>query len=110
MESYISFPIGNLRLIDSFQFMSEGFGKLVANMRREDFYRIARHFPADKLHLLLRRGVFPYEYWDSPKRLIETCLPPQSAFYNRLYDKAYLHNQLSITDFTIKLTSTISFL
>ena len=34
--------------------------------------------------LVLRKGVFPYEYWDSPTKAAETELPPLDAFYSRL--------------------------
>ena len=55
MERYISFTIGNLRFIDSFQFMPESLGKLSSNLKRENFAHTAMQFPADKLHLL-RKG------------------------------------------------------
>ena len=34
----------------------------------------------EKLDLLLRKGVFPYEYMDSLDKMKETQLPPKSAF------------------------------
>ena len=59
IERYISFTIGNLRCIDSFQFMAESLDKLSSNLKRENFAHTAMQFPADKLHLVLRKGVFP---------------------------------------------------
>ena len=52
----------------------------------------------DKLSLLTRKGVYPYEYMDSLERLKETQLPPREAFYSRLNDEGinyedYLHAQ-----------------
>ena len=38
----------------------------------------------NKTSLCLRKGVYPYDYMDSPKRLEETQLPPRSAFYSKL--------------------------
>ena len=61
MERYISSAIGNLRFIDSFQFMAESLGKLSSSLKRENFAHTAMQFSADNLHLL-RKGVFPYEY------------------------------------------------
>ena len=84
MERYLSFTIGNLRFIDSYQFMSESLEKLASNIKKEDFNHTALQTPADKLHLLLRKGVFPYEYWDSEERFYESQLPPKSAFYCKL--------------------------
>ena len=34
--------------------------------------------------LLLRKGVYPYEYLDSWERFNETSLPPKKAFYSKL--------------------------
>ena len=38
----------------------------------------------NKFILLLRKGVYPYEYMDSWDRLNETSLPGKKDFYNRL--------------------------
>ena len=50
----------------------------------------------NKFVLLLRKGVYPYEYMDSWERFNETLLPPKKAFYSKLdlediSDKDYLH-------------------
>ena len=98
MELYFSFTIGNLRFIDSFQFMTESLDKLSSNLKRENFAQTAMQFPADKLHLLPRMGVFPYEYWDSIERFDEEQLPSKEAFYSHLTghaisDENYNHAQ-----------------
>ena len=48
--------------------------------------------------LLLRKGVYPYEYMDSWERSNEISLPDKKAFYSNLYlrditDKDYTHAQ-----------------
>ena len=98
IEQYISFTIGNLRFIDSFQFIAESLDKLSSNLKRENFAHTAMQFPADKLHLLLRKEVFPYEYWDSIERFDEAQLSSKEAFYSYLTghaisDKDYNHAQ-----------------
>ena len=50
----------------------------------------------NKFVLLLRKGVYPYEYMDSWKRFSETSLPPKKSSYSELNledisDKDYLH-------------------
>ena len=38
----------------------------------------------NKLFLLLRKGVYPYEYINSWKKINENALPPKEAFYSEL--------------------------
>ena len=38
----------------------------------------------NKFVLLLRKGLYPYEYMDSWERFDETSLPNKEAFYNKL--------------------------
>ena len=52
----------------------------------------------NKFVLLLRKGVYPYEYMDSWERFNETSLPPKKVFYSELIlgdiiDKDVLHAQ-----------------
>ena len=52
----------------------------------------------DKFVLLLRKGVYPYEYMESWERFYETSLPDEEAFYSELNleditDKDYVHTQ-----------------
>ena len=46
-----------------------------------------KHFAGEKLKLLLRKGVFPYDYFDRIDKLNETEIPPKEAF------KSILNNQ-----------------
>ena len=52
----------------------------------------------NKFVLLLRKGVYPYEYMDSWEKFDETTLPPKEAFYSNLNledisDEDYMHAQ-----------------
>ena len=38
----------------------------------------------EKFCLIIRKGVYPYEYMDGWKKFEETSLPPKDAFYSRL--------------------------
>ena len=38
----------------------------------------------NKFVLLLRKGVYPYEYMDSWKKFDETTIPPKEDFYSKL--------------------------
>jgi hypothetical protein len=88
MEKYISFSLGSLKFIDSLQFMNSSLEKLVENVKLSGgrcFKLFFEDFPnATHANLLLRKGVFPYQYIDSMERLKETSLPPRDAFYSDL--------------------------
>ena len=50
----------------------------------------------NKFFLLLRKGIYPYEYMDSWERFDENTIPPKEAFYSELNlenitDKDYEH-------------------
>lgn len=88
MEKYISFSLGSLRFIDSLQFMNSSLDKLVENLKlsgENRFKLFYDDFPnKDHADLLLRKGVFPYQYIDSLDRLKERRLPPRECFYSDL--------------------------
>ena len=79
-EKYISFSLGQLRFIDSVQFLLASLDSLVAANPPEAFRITAQHEPDKKrLELLLRKGVYPYEYMDNWDRFAETKLPPEGG-------------------------------
>ena len=80
-EKYISFSLGKLDLIDTFQFMSTSLEKLVDNLAKEGehkFQHLRSYIQQShgenediKLELLSRKGVYPYRYMDSFDRFQE---------------------------------------
>ena len=97
MEKYITFSLGKLRFIDSCQHLLTELEKLVASKSKNSFHITERYLQdEEKLKLLLRKGVCPYEYMDAFERFNETSLPPKEAFYSTLKmeeitDKNYEH-------------------
>ena len=102
MERYMQLKWGeHLVFRDSLQFLSQSLEKLVESLRKTDdalygpvrtadesSFRhlsglIGQNYEAD-YRLLLRKGVFPYEYIDTPAKLMETALPPIEAFRSTL--------------------------
>ena len=65
-----------------------------------------------KFALLLRKGVYPYEYIDSWERFNETSLPDKKRFYNELSkditDKDHIHAQKVFQEFKLKLLLIIT--
>ena len=87
-EKFISFTKHlkkiKLRFVDSLRFLPFSLSTLSKNLQRDDFVETRKIVPDDKMDLVLRKGVFPYDYIDSLKRFEETSLPPPEMFYNRL--------------------------
>ena len=93
-EKYISFSIGDVTFKDSFAFMGESLDNLVKNLNVDQLKNTVYHFSlhddhrnhSEKVELLSRKGVYPYEYIDSFKRFDETVLPAKELFYSSLKD------------------------
>ena len=94
-EKYISFSLGNLRFVDSVNFLLSSLDKLVKGS--DEFPIMQRRFPEENmLRLLLKKGIYPYEYMDSFERFHETQLPEKEKVYSSLSgqgikDEEYAH-------------------
>ena len=75
----------DLRFIDSIKFISSSLDSLVNNLVSSN-YRFFRfeEYNEDQRELLIRKGIYPYEYMDSWERFEETNLPPASSFHSKL--------------------------
>ena len=73
-----------LRFIDSFRFMASSLEKLSSNLKIDQYVNLKKYYSGNKLSLLLRKGVYSYDYVDCLKKLDETSLPPKEAFYSKL--------------------------
>jgi len=88
-EKFISFSLGHLVFKDSFAFMAQSLDKLSSYLNFDDF-KITRDYyngmADEKIKLLIRKGVYPYDYMNSWDRFNETCLPSKEDFYSKLTD------------------------
>ena len=105
-EKYISFSLGQLRFIDSAQFLLASLDKLDAANPPEAFQITAQHEPnRERRELLMRKGVYPNEYMDTWDHFTEPnpSPPPKEAFYSKLSnahisDEDYIHAQKGLGD------------
>ena len=87
-ERYITFGLSGLQFIDSLQFTNSSLERLVDNLTREEFQFLHKYIDGQqKQDLMLRKGVYPYDYVDKPAKLEEKRLPPKQEFYSKLYDE-----------------------
>ena len=75
-----------IRFIDSFKFMATSLDSLVKNLPKESFNNLSEFYEGDELKLLLRKGVFPYDWFDNFNKLLETNLPSKESFHSILND------------------------
>ena len=69
-----------LRFIDRLRFMASSLDKL----KIYQFVNLKEYYSGNQLNLLLRKGLYPYEYVDCMKKLDETSLPSTDAFSSKL--------------------------
>ena len=90
LEKCISFTLhGNIVFIDSMLFLSKSLDKLVKNLGNEDFKCLSEEFSGEKLELVKKKGIYPYEYFNSFKRFKESNLPEIDCFFSSLKDCKY---------------------
>lgn len=88
MESYTSFSWGQIRFLDSYQFLAASLESLTENLAAEGFVhfkQFRKHFQDEDIaRLLLQKGEYPYEYVTDSEVFKETSLPPIEKFYSSL--------------------------
>ena len=87
--------------------MESSLDKLSSNLKIDEFVNLRKYYSGNQLSLLLRKGVYPYDYVDCLKKLDEKSLPPKEAFYSKLTgvgitDEDYLHAQTVWKEFNIE--------
>ena len=99
-EKYMSIAFGEFRFLDSFAFMSSSLDTLTNNLLKDGLdnfkHTISDNLNVEQKALIVKKGVYPYEYIDSYDRFSETELPTIDKFYSTLNeenidDKEYEH-------------------
>jgi hypothetical protein len=105
-QKFMTFSIGNLKFLDTAQFMPDRLETLEKENlktnnedRYDNFNSMKQHFNNEELKLICQKGVYPYEYMDNIENNKDTELPPIKAFYSKLRlsgisREAYRHAQI----------------
>lgn len=94
-EKYISFTKHikgsdvNFRFVDSFRFMPNSLERLSSYLEekkitRQEFQKDG--YSSEQINLVLKKGVYPYDYTSSLEKLQVKELPQKEDFYNKLND------------------------
>ena len=111
-EKYMTFSFGDFRFLDSFAFLTSGLATLAENLLTDG----KKAFPhtlkdstltVEQQDLILKKGVYPYEYMKTFEQFEETKLPPIEDFYSSLSESGiseaeYLHAQNVWDKFNLK--------
>ena len=87
--------------------MASNLDKLSSNLKLINLLTLKKYYSGNQLSLLLRKGVYPYDYVDCIKKLDETSLLPKEAFYSKLTAECntyedYQHAQTVWKEFNIE--------
>jgi hypothetical protein len=90
-EKYLTFRIGDLQFKDSYGFMTASLETLASNLvkaKGEEGFKYTKQVFSklydDKWKMLLRKGVYPYEYMDGFNKFNDKQLPPIESFFSKL--------------------------
>ena len=73
-----------LKFIDILRFMASSLDKLSSNLKIDQFVNFKKYYSGNQLSLLLRKGVYSYDYVDCLKKIDKTSHPPKEACYSIL--------------------------
>ena len=68
------------RFIDSLRFMASSLDKLSSNLKINHFVNLKKYYSGIQLSLLLRKGVYPYDYVDCLKNLTKKAFLQKKHF------------------------------
>ena len=98
----------DIKFLDSFQFMASSLASLANNLNKfPETETLRKDYPNLTRDMIVRKGVFPYAYFDELSKLDETCLPSIEKFKNDLSGEDcsaddYSHAQLAWAQFNCK--------
>ena len=86
MEKYMSITLGQFRFIDSLQFLGASLESLACNLKKDQF-KLTHLHTKNHVDLVIKKGVYPYNYVDNWDRFEEEKLPHKKDFYSRLLNE-----------------------
>ena len=95
-----------IRFLDSFKFTLAGLENLVKNLSLKDMKETTRFF-GEKIDLVSRKGIYPYEYMDDFEKFKKQSLPKKTSFFSRLKqekvnEKDFQHAEKVWREFELK--------
>lgn len=92
-EKFLMIEWNNIRFLDSYAFLNYSLDTLSKNLDNSEKYHTMKYFKEEmklneeQINLLLKKGQFCYDYFDSIEKFKLNKLPDKSEFYSNLYDE-----------------------
>ena len=69
--------------------MASSLDKLSSNLKMDQFVNLKKYYSGNHISLLLRKGVYTYDYVDCMKKFDETSLPSKEAFCHQSFKPSF---------------------
>ena len=83
-NKFISIQIGPFIFKDSYLFLNKSLDYLTGTINDEDRISLQQEFGEENYKLLTKKGIYPYDYFDSKEKYDEHKLPNHEHFKNKL--------------------------
>lgn len=80
-----------IRFIDSYRFLPASLLQLASYLPKEKLIITKNEWgnlSQEKINMLCKKGIYPYDYMDDEKKMNEEQLPPKTYFYNHLNNQS----------------------
>ena len=86
-NKFISIQIGPFIFKDSYLFLNKSLDYLTGTIDDNDRISLKHEFGEENYMLLTKKGIYPYDYFDSKTKYDELQLPEKQKFFNKLNNK-----------------------
>ena len=86
-NNFISIQIGPFIFKDSYLFLKKNLDYLTSTISDEDRISLKQEFGEYNYKLLTKKGIYPYDYFDSKDKYDELQLPKKEKFFDKLNNK-----------------------
>ena len=83
-NKFKSIQIGPFIFIDSYLFLNKNLDYLTSTISDEDRISLKQEFGEENYKLLIKKGIYPYDYFDEKEKYCKTELPEKQKFFNKL--------------------------
>ena len=92
-NKFITLKIENFIFKDSFLFLNKSLDYLTKTIDDEDKISLRQEFGEENYKLLTKKGIYPYDYFDSKEKYNEEKIPDCTNFKNKLNNNRNISNE-----------------